>query len=123
MEVQGILAWAHWALGPVVPLFLGTPWDVMHGWLADAMPVVHHRIGFRHVVLVGDAAGMKRIFQVRRPEPPIVDRRTHVLSDSTGRELQKSCLHYVARHARLGPPLVSRVAKLLHGHTSQQARP
>ena len=64
--MQGVLAWIHWALGPVVPLFLGTPWDVMRGWLQDAhSPVVHHRIGFRHVVLVGDAAGMKRIFQVR----------------------------------------------------------
>jgi len=46
-----------------VPLFLGTPWDVMRGWLEASPPVVHHRIGLRHVVLVGDAAGMKRIFQ------------------------------------------------------------
>ena len=66
MHVQGALAWIHWALGPVVPLFLGTPWDVMRDWLLTAMPVVHLRIGFRHVVLVGDAAGMKRIFQVLR---------------------------------------------------------
>ena len=62
--MQGALAWIHWALGPVVPLFLGTPWDVMRDWLLASMPVVHLRIGFRHVVLVGDAAGMKRIFQV-----------------------------------------------------------
>lgn len=64
--MQGTLAWMYWALGPVVPLFLGTPWDVMRDWLLAAMPVVHLRIGFRHVVLVGDAAGMKRIFQVLR---------------------------------------------------------
>ena len=54
----------HWALGPVVRLFLGTPWEELKLMVMDSMPIVRIRIGFRHVVIVGDAAGIKRIFQV-----------------------------------------------------------
>ena len=37
----------------------------MKGWVLEALPIVRIRIGFRHVVIVGDASGLKRVFQVR----------------------------------------------------------
>ena len=48
-------------------MMLGTSWEVMKEMVQAAMPIVRLRIGYRHVVIVGDAAGIKRIFQVHPP--------------------------------------------------------
>lgn len=42
----------------------GTPWEVMRQWVADCPPIVRIRILLRPCVIVGSAAGLKRIFQV-----------------------------------------------------------
>lgn len=61
-----LLKWVYKLFGPVIPLYLGTPWEVMRGYLADSPPIVRLRIMLRPLVLVGSAAGLKRIFQTKQ---------------------------------------------------------
>ncbi len=61
--------WLHEWLGPIVPLYKNTPWEVMRQWVAESPPIVHIRILLRPCVIVGSAAGLKRIFQVRADGP------------------------------------------------------
>lgn len=42
----------------------GTPWEVMRQWVTECPPIVRIRILMRPCVIVGSAAGLKRIFQV-----------------------------------------------------------
>ena len=54
-----------WLLGHVVPLLRGTPWELMQQWVAERPPLVKLRIMQRHLVVVGSAEGLKRVFQAR----------------------------------------------------------
>ena len=54
----------HDWFGPILPLLWGTPWEVMRDWVARSPPIVRIRILMRPCVVVGSAAGLKRIFQV-----------------------------------------------------------
>lgn len=54
-----------WLLGHVLPLLRGTPWELMQQWVAERPPLVRLRIMQRHLVVVGSAEGLKRVFQVR----------------------------------------------------------
>ena len=65
MHVQGMRAWVDALLGPVLALAQGCSWDTMRDWsLADNGGLVRLRLGLRHAVIAGDAASLKRIFQV-----------------------------------------------------------
>ena len=59
-----------WLLGHVLPLLRGTPWELMATWVSKAPPLVKLRIMQRHLVVVGSAEGLKRVFQAR-PAVPI----------------------------------------------------
>lgn len=63
---QPLHRWLHEWLGPVLPLYRGTPWEVMRQWVADCPPIVRIRILLRPCVIVGSAAGLKRIFQTKQ---------------------------------------------------------
>ena len=54
-----------WLLGHVLPLLRGTPWELMQQWVAERPPLVKLRIMQRHLVVVGSAEGLKRVFQAR----------------------------------------------------------
>lgn len=68
----------HWLLGHVLPLLHGTPWDLMAAWVAEQPPLVKLRILQRHLVVVGSAEGVKRVFQVCAAAPQVMP-PTHVL--------------------------------------------
>lgn len=62
----------HWLLGHVLPLLRGTAWDLMAEWVAEQphwSSVVKLRIMQRHMVVVGSAEGVKRVFQVGTTAP------------------------------------------------------
>jgi len=56
----------------VLPLLRGTAWDLMAEWVAEQphwSSVVKLRIMQRHMVVVGSAEGVKRVFQVGTAAP------------------------------------------------------
>lgn len=74
----------HVCFGPVIPLIQGTPWEVMRHWVATCPPIVRIRIFMRPCVIVGSAAGLKRIFQVNPHTLPGCSRRDlHVSISAT----------------------------------------
>ena len=44
-------------------LLRGCPWEMMHKWVTEKLPVVHVQIANMAFVLVGSAEGVKRVFQ------------------------------------------------------------
>jgi hypothetical protein len=56
-------------LGDTLAMVSGRTWDVMFKWV-EKVPIAKFRLLYRTGVLVGDAAGLKRVFQVWRGGGP-----------------------------------------------------